>query len=183
MGKKVTIDSATLMNKGLEIIEAHWLFDVPIEKIDVHVHPQSIVHSMVEYIDGAVVAQLGIADMRIPISYALAYPDRLNLTLPALDLFETGQLTFLPPDPDRFPCLELAKRAISIGETMPAVLNAANEVAVDAYLKGELRFAAIPEVVETAMAAHHVHPVITVEDVLKADQWAREKARTLLPAS
>jgi 1-deoxy-D-xylulose-5-phosphate reductoisomerase len=183
MGKKVTIDSATLMNKGLEIIEAHWLFDVPIEKIDVHVHPQSIVHSMVEYIDGAVVAQLGIADMRIPISYALAYPDRLNLTLPALDLFETRQLTFLPPDPDRFPCLELAKRAISIGETMPAVLNAANEVAVDAYLKGKLRFAAIPEVVEMAMAAHHVHPVITAEDVLKADQWAREKARALLPAS
>ena len=183
MGKKVTIDSATLMNKGLEIIEAHWLFDVPIERIDVHVHPESIVHSMVEYIDGAVVAQLGIADMRIPISYALAYPDRLNLTLPTLDLFETGQLTFLPPDPGRFPCLELAKRAISMGETMPAVLNAANEVAVDAYLRRIIKFSAIPEVVEMTMTAHHVYPVITAEDVLKADQWAREKARALLPGS
>jgi 1-deoxy-D-xylulose-5-phosphate reductoisomerase len=183
MGKKVTIDSATLMNKGLEIMEAHWLFGVPMERIDVHIHPQSVVHSMVEYIDGSIVAQMGITDMTIPISYALAYPNRLQLWLPPLDLFEVGTLTFLPPDPNRFPSLELAKQALSEGGTMPAVLNAANEMAVAAYLRGQLGFIEIPKVVETAMKAHQVQQVVTAEDVLRADQWAREKAKTLLPPS
>ena len=126
MGKKITIDSASLMNKGLEVIEAHWLFDVPVEKIVVQIHPQSVVHSMVEYIDGSIVAQMGIADMRIPISYALSFPRRLKLNLPPLDLCQRGALTFLPPDQERFPCLKLAYRSIEIGETMPAILNATN---------------------------------------------------------
>jgi len=148
MGRKVTIDSATLMNKGLEIMEAYWLFDLSVEQIDVQIHPQSIVHSMVEYVDGSVLAQMGIPDMRIPISYALSYPDRLNLDVPSLDLLEVGELTFLPPDPIRFPALELANRAITMGETMPAVLNAANEIAVHAYLKGGVTFTEIPKAVE-----------------------------------
>jgi 1-deoxy-D-xylulose-5-phosphate reductoisomerase len=180
MGKKVTIDSATLMNKGLEIIEAHWLFDIPIERIDVQIHPQSVIHSMVEYVDGSVMAQMGIPDMRIPISYALSYPDRLNLKLPSLNLSEIGELTFFPPDRARFPALELATQAITIGETMPAVLNAANEISVHAYLKGDLKFSQIPKVVEAAMNAHQIQAVQTVDDVLKADQWAREKTKEIL---
>ena len=180
MGKKVTIDSATLMNKGLEIMEAHWLFDVPIERIDVQIHPQSVIHSMVEYADGSVLAQMGIPDMRIPISYALSYPDRLNLDLPSLDLFQVGELTFFPPDRSRFPALELATRAITMGETMPAVLNAANELAVHAYLSGALRFTEIPTVVERAMEAHKIQKAHTVDDVLRADQWAREKVKEIL---
>ncbi len=180
MGRKVTIDSATLMNKGLEIIEAHWLFNIPIERIDVQIHPQSVIHSMVEYVDGSIVAQMGIADMRIPISYALSYPDRLNLKLPSLDLFQVGELTFFPPDRSRFPSLELATRAITVGETMPAVLNAANELAVYAYLRGELKFTEIPEVVEAVTKVHPVQEVQTIDDVLKADQSAREKTREIL---
>ncbi len=180
MGKKVTIDSATLMNKGLEIIEAHWLFGMPIERIDVQIHPQSVIHSMVEYADGSVVAQLGITDMRIPISYALSYPERLKLGLPPLDLCEIGKLTFFPPDPARFPALKLATRAITIGESMPAVLNAANEIAVHAYLKGDLRFIEIPKVVEATMKAHKIQLVQSIDDVLKADQWARGKTKEIL---
>jgi len=180
MGKKVTIDSATLMNKGLEIIEAHWLFDIPIERIDVQIHPQSVIHSMVEYTDGSIVAQLGITDMRIPISYALSYPERLKLELPALDLCKIGELTFFRPDRSRFPTLELATRAITTGETMPAVLNAANELAVNAYLKEELRFTEIPKAIEATMEAHEIQPVRTIDDVLKADQWARGRAREIL---
>jgi 1-deoxy-D-xylulose-5-phosphate reductoisomerase len=180
MGRKVTIDSATLMNKGLEIIEAHWLFDVPIDRIDVQIHPQSVIHSMVEYSDGSVLAQMGIPDMRIPISYALCYPDRLNLDLPRLDLFQIGELTFFPPDRTRFPALELATRAITMGETMPAVLNAANELAVHAYLQRGLRFTEIFNVVERAMDAHQIQKVQTVDDVLRADQWAREKVKEIL---
>ncbi len=180
MGKKVTIDSATLMNKGLEIIEAHWLFDVPIERIDVQIHPQSVIHSMVEYTDGSIMAQLGITDMRIPISYALSYPERLKLELPTLDLCEIGELTFFRPDRSRFPTLELATRAITIGETMPAVLNAANELGVNAFLKGELRFTEIPRTIEATMKAHKIQPVRTIDDVLKADQWARGRAREIL---
>ena len=136
MGKKITIDSASLMNKGLEVIEAHWLFDMPVEKIAVQIHPQSVVHSMVEYIDGSVIAQMGITDMRVPISYALSYPQRLPLNLPRLDLFQKGGLTFMAPDLERYPCLRLAYQSIEIGETMPAVLNAANEVSVNAFLEG-----------------------------------------------
>lgn len=180
MGTKVTIDSATLMNKGLEIMEAHWLFDMPVKRIDVQIHPQSIVHSMVEYVDGSILAQMGIPDMRIPISYALSYPDRLNLNLPSLDLVQVRELTFFPPDRIRFPALELSIRALTIGETMPAVLNAANELAVHAYLKGDLRFTAIPKTVEAVMKAHQIQKVQTVDDVLKTDQWAREQTKEVL---
>jgi 1-deoxy-D-xylulose-5-phosphate reductoisomerase len=180
MGKKITIDSASLMNKGLEVIEAHWLFEVPVEKIDVQIHPQSVVHSMVEYIDGSIVAQMGIADMRIPISYALAYPHRLTLNLPRLDLSQTGALTFLPPDPERFPCLPLAYRSIEIGETMPAILNAANEVAVNAFLEGSIKFTEVPLLISRVMGEHEVKAVHTIEDILRADQWAREKSKSFL---
>jgi 1-deoxy-D-xylulose-5-phosphate reductoisomerase len=180
MGKKITIDSASLMNKGLEVIEAHWLFDIPIEKIVVLIHPQSVVHSMVEYIDGSIVAQMGITDMRIPISYALSYPERLGLNLPSLDLSKSEALTFSHPDSERFPCLKLAYQSIEIGETMPAVLNAVNEVAVNAFLDGTIRFTEIPLLIRQAMESHEIKPVHTVEDILRADQWAREKTRTLL---
>ena len=180
MGKKITIDSASLMNKGLEVIEAHWLFGIPTEKIAVQVHPQSIVHSMVEFIDGSILAQMAIADMRIPISYALAYPHRLPVELPPLDLTRREGLTFLSPDPERFPCLQLAYRSIEIGETMPAVLNAANEAAVHAFLEKRITFTEIPGLIRRVMEEHEVKPVHTVEDVLKADHWAREKAKVIL---
>jgi 1-deoxy-D-xylulose-5-phosphate reductoisomerase len=180
MGKKITIDSASLMNKGLEVIEAHWLFDIPVEKIAVQIHPQSIVHSMVEYIDGSIVAQMGIADMRIPISYALSFPQRLNLKLSPLDLSQSGALTFSSPDPKRFPCLKLAYRSIEIGETMPAVLNAANEIAVSAFLEGSVKFTDIPLLLQRVMEEHEVKSVHTIEDILRADHWARERAKTIL---
>ena len=180
MGKKITIDSASLMNKGLEVIEAHWLFDIPIEKIVVLIHPQSVVHSMVEYIDGSIVAQMGITDMKIPISYALSFPERLHLDLPPLDLSKSEALTFSPPDSERFPCLKLAYQSIEIGETMPAVLNAGNEVAVNAFMDGTIRFTEIPLLIQQVMESHEVKPVHTVEDILRADQWAREKTRALL---
>ncbi len=180
MGKKITIDSASLMNKGLEVIEAHWLFNVPVEKIVVQIHPQCIVHSMVEYIDGSIVAQMGIADMRIPISYALSFPQRLHLSLPRLDLSRREALTFSPPDPDRFPCLQLAYRAIGIGETMPAILSAANEIAVNAFMEGSIKFTHIPLLIEKVMKEHEVKTVHTAEDVLKADRWARERSNFYL---
>jgi 1-deoxy-D-xylulose-5-phosphate reductoisomerase len=180
MGKKITIDSASLMNKGLEVIEAHWLFDIPVEKIAVQIHPQSIVHSMVEYIDGSIVAQMGIADMRIPISYALSFPQRLNLKLSPLDLSQSGALTFSSPDPKRFPCLKLAYRSIEIGETMPAVLNAANEIAVSAFLEGSVKFTDIPLLLQRVMEEHEVKSVHTIEDILRADHWARERVKTIL---
>ena len=180
MGKKITIDSASLMNKGLEVIEAHWLFDIPTEKIAVQIHPQSVVHSMVEYIDGSIVAQMGIADMRIPISYALSFPHRLPLNLPRLDLFQKGGLTFLPPDLERFPCLKLAYRSMEIGETMPAILNAANEIAVNAFLGGSLKFTEVPLLIQRVMEEHDIKSIRTVEDILRADHWARERSRTIL---
>jgi 1-deoxy-D-xylulose-5-phosphate reductoisomerase len=180
MGRKITIDSASLMNKGLEVIEAHWLFDIPVEKIDVQIHPQSVIHSMVEYIDGSIVAQMGITDMRVPISYALSFPHRLHLNLPRLNLFRKGDLTFFPPDPERFPCLTLAYRSIEIGETMPAILNAANEVAVSAFLEGSLKFTDLPLLIQQVMNEHEVKPVQTIEDILRADQWGREKAKAIL---
>ena len=154
MGAKITIDSATLMNKGLEIIEARWLFDVPFERIDVVVHPQSIVHSMVEFVDGSVLAQLGMPDMGIPILYALTYPDRLPCPAPALDLVELGALTFEAPDEAAFPCLALARRAGRAGGAAPLVLNAANEVAVAAFLDGRCGFADIPQADRRALEAH-----------------------------
>jgi 1-deoxy-D-xylulose-5-phosphate reductoisomerase len=180
MGKKITIDSASLMNKGLEVIEAHWLFNIPVEKIVVQIHPQSIVHSMVEYIDGSIVAQMGIADMRIPISYALSFPHRLPLNLPPLNLSQIGGLTFSSPDPERFPCLKLAYQSIEIGETMPAILNAANEIAVNAFLEGSLKFTHLPRLLQRVMEDHEVKSVHTIEDILRADQWARERSKAIL---
>ena len=180
MGRKITVDSASLMNKGLEVIEAHWLFDIPVEKIVVQVHPQSIIHSMVEYIDGSIVSQMGIADMRVPISYALAYPERLSLKLPRLDLPQREGLTFFAPDPQRFPCLKLAYDAIEIGETMPAILNAANEVAVNGFLEGSLPFTKIPTLIQHVMEEHEIKPAHTIENILRADHWARERSKAIL---
>jgi 1-deoxy-D-xylulose-5-phosphate reductoisomerase len=176
MGRKITIDSATLMNKGLEVIEAHWLFGVDADRIDVVIHPQSIVHSMVELTDGSVIAQLGVTDMRLPIQYACSYPDRWETPLPALDLTRAGALEFHEPAHDRFPCLALAYRALRSGGTLPVVLNAANEVAVEAFLDSKLGFTAIPRVIQKTMDAHRVEPVSTIETVRQADRWAREQA-------
>jgi 1-deoxy-D-xylulose-5-phosphate reductoisomerase len=181
MGNKITIDSATLMNKGLEVIEARWLFDLPPERIDVVIHPQSIVHSMVEYQDGSVIAQLGIPDMAIPISYVLAYPERLDLGyLPSLDLAAAGQLSFEQPDVGRFPCLGLAYEALRAGGTVPAVLNGANEVVVAAFLEGGVRFVDIPRVLRDVVDRHTPGPAADVESLLAADRWAREAARARL---
>jgi 1-deoxy-D-xylulose-5-phosphate reductoisomerase len=177
MGRKITIDSATLMNKGLEVIEARWLFDVTADQIDVVIHPQSIVHSLVELIDGSVIAQLGVTDMRLPIQYACSYPDRWDGALPSLDLARAGRLDFLEPPADRFPCLGLAYRALRVGGTLPVVLNAANEIAVAAFLERRLSFMGIPRVVEMAMNAHSVEEVTTLQVVQGADRWAREHAR------
>ena len=177
MGRKITIDSATLMNKGLEVIEAHWLFGVSADRIDVVIHPQSIVHSLVELIDGSVIAQLGVTDMRLPIQYACSYPERWDGSLPSLDLARAGRLEFSDPALDRFPCLGLAYRALRAGGTLPVVLNAANEIAVGAFLDGKLGFMAIPNVIQKAMDAHTAEAVSTLQVVRRADQWAREQAR------
>ena len=176
MGRKITIDSATLMNKGLEVIEAHWLFGVDADRIDVLIHPQSIVHSMVELTDGSVIAQLGVTDMRLPIQYACSYPDRWETQLPTLDLARAGRLEFHEPAHDRFPCLALAYRALRAGGTVPVVLNAANEVAVEAFLDGKLGFTAIPRVIQKTMDVHQIEPVSTIETVRRVDSWAREQA-------
>jgi len=180
MGQKITIDSATMMNKGLEVIEAHWLFGLPGDRISVHIHPQSIVHSMVEYIDGSVIAQLGVPDMKTPIAYALSYPERLPLDLPPLDLCQLGQLTFMEPDSERFPCLDLAYAALAAGGSAPAALNAANEVAVDAFLNGRIRYLGIPELIEEVMSKHQVVVPGSIDDVLQVDQWARREADGIL---
>lgn len=180
MGRKITIDSATMMNKGLEVIEAHWLFDLPAERIDVHIHPESIVHSMVEYVDGAVMAQLGIPDMKTPIAYALSYPERLSLDLPPLDLCRMGRLHFHEPDPGRFRCLELAYQALRSGGTAPAALNAANEVAVEAFLERRLGFLDIADIIEGVLSRHDVCPLSDLEQVLAADSWSRATARELI---
>jgi 1-deoxy-D-xylulose-5-phosphate reductoisomerase len=179
MGKKITIDSATMMNKGLEVIEAKWLFDVDLEQIQVVVHPQSIVHSAVEYEDGAVIAQLGVPDMKVPIQYALTYPKRVANPFPKLDLFEIGNLTFEKPDMQKFKCLALAFKAIKTGGTMPAVLNAANEIAVSKFINEKIAFVDIPELIETTMNAYTVKYNYTLDDVLKADKWAREYTENL----
>jgi 1-deoxy-D-xylulose-5-phosphate reductoisomerase len=180
MGRKITVDSATMMNKGLEVIEAHWLFDIPADQIDVVVHPQSIVHSLVELNDGSVIAQLGVTDMRLPIQYACSYPERWGATLPPLDLTRAGHLEFHPPDLDRFPCLGLAYRALRSGQTLPVVLNAANEVAVEAFLASRLGFTAIPSVIERTMNAHAPASVSTLQAVRQADAWARSHARDMV---
>ena len=175
MGPKITIDSATMMNKGLEVIEAKWLFDVDIDQIDVLIHPQSIVHSMVEYRDGSIINQMGIPDMMIPIAYALAYPRHIKTGLPSLDLVKAGPLSFERPDLERFKCLALALRAASLGGSMPTVLNGANEIAVDAFLNQKIGFLDIPEVIEKTMDAHEVQPIDRIASVMDADAWAREK--------
>ena len=178
MGRKITIDSATLMNKGLEVIEAHWLFDLPPERIDVVIHPQSIVHSMVEYIDGSVLAQMGIPDMAIPISYILAYPDRLPMDhLPSLDLPRAGTLQFAHPDLSKFVCLALAYRALRAGGTAPAVLNGANEVVVAAFLAGQIAFLDIARILTAVLDAHQLSAAKDLETLLAADHWARAAAR------
>ncbi|MDO4301849.1 MAG: 1-deoxy-D-xylulose-5-phosphate reductoisomerase [Clostridia bacterium] len=179
MGKKITIDSATLMNKGLEVIEAKWLFDVDLEQIEVLVHPQSIIHSMVGYEDGAVIAQLGLPDMKVPIQYALTYPERVKNSFPKINFFEHNNLTFERPKADKFPCLPLAYRAIKTGGTMPAVLNAANEIAVGRFINREIGFTDIPKLIEIAMNAYTVKYNYTLDDVLEADAWARNYTKTL----
>lgn len=176
MGAKITIDSASMMNKGLEVIEAKWLFNVDVKKIEVVVHPQSILHSAVEYEDGAVIGQLGVPDMKIPISYALTYPNRINNNFEKLDLFKVGTLTFEKPDMDTFECLSLAYEAIKTGGTMPAVLNAANEIAVAKFLNGECRFTDIPVIIRKAMSAYTVKDKFTLDELLEADKWGRNFA-------
>lgn len=180
MGPKITIDSATLMNKGLEVIEAHWLFGLSYDNIRVLVHPQSIVHGLVEFADGNVLACLSLPDMRLPILYALSYPERLVTRLPRLDLARQRQLTFEEPDMERFPALKLAYAAGRTGGTMPAVLNAANEVAVAAFLDGLISFAQIPVVVEKVMVRHRVVERPELPEILAADRWARSAATDLL---
>jgi 1-deoxy-D-xylulose-5-phosphate reductoisomerase len=179
MGRKITIDSATLMNKGLEVIEAHWLFGVGGGQIDVLIHPQSVVHSMVELTDGSIIAQMGITDMRLPIQYAFSYPDRWAGPLPALDLARAGPLDFAAPDTDAFPCLRLAYRALDAERSLPVVLNAANEIAVALFLDGKLGFTSIADVIARTMEAHRPAEVGTLAAVRGADQHARECAREI----
>ncbi len=176
MGDKITIDSATLMNKGLEVIEARWLFDIDPRLIDIVVHPESIVHSMVEYVDGSVVAQLGVSDMRGPISYAMAFPDRIRLDLPPLDLSRLGRLTFEAPDPVRFPAYGLAYRALEMGGTAPAVLSGADEAAVEAFLAGRCGFTRIAALCDEVLDAHVVEPLRSVGQALEASEWGRRLA-------
>ena len=179
MGWKITIDSATLMNKGLEVIEAHWLFGVRGDQIDVVIHPQSVVHSMVEMTDGSIIAQLGVTDMRMPIQYAFSYPERWAGPLPSLDLVKAGRLDFDEPDTVAFPCLRLAYRALDAERSLPVVLNAANEIAVALFLDGKLGFTAIAGVIEQTMAAHRPAEVGTLATVRAVDLWAREHAREI----
>lgn len=183
MGQKITIDSASMMNKGLEVIEARWLFDTPAEQIAVNIHPQSIIHSMVEYADGCVMAQLGVPDMKAPIAYALTYPERIPTGVRPLDLTELSGLTFLAPDYRRFPALKLAYDALAAGDSMPAVMNAANEVAVEAFLKGKIGFTDIATSIARTMDSHEPRSLATIEEVLSSDLWAREKSRELIGLS
>ncbi len=179
MGRKITIDSATLMNKGLEVIEASWLFGMPPDKVEVVIHPQSVVHSMVEFLDGSVLAQLGVTDMRIPIQYALTYPERWESPLEALDIHKLSMLEFHAPDLERFHCLNLAYSALKSGGTAPAVLNAANEVVVEAFLNDLIGFHDISGIIEKVLSAHTPGDASTLDAVLKADAWARAEAQEL----
>lgn len=180
MGRKVTVDSATMMNKGLEIMETHWLFQAPFDQIDILIHPESIVHSLVEFVDGSVLAQLSLSDMRFAIQYALTYPDRVDGALPYLDLAALGALHFSRPDERRFPCLTLARAAALAGGTMPAVMNAANEVVVQEFLHGRLPFSGIWRVVEQVMDRHVPQKTPDLEAILEADRWARREAAGLI---
>jgi len=180
MGAKITIDSAGLINKGLEIIEAHWLFGVPYEKIEVVIHPQSVIHSMVQYQDGSVLAQLGCPDMRIPIQYAFTYPQRLLNSFPRLNFYELGEISFTKPDLAKFPGLSLAINAGKTGGTMTTVFNGANEAAVEFFLKGRIRFMEIPQIIEKVMLQHNSVKDFQVEDILEIDQWSRRKAEEVM---
>lgn len=180
MGGKVTVDSATLMNKGLEVIEARWLFDIPLSQIDVVIHPESIVHSLVEFVDGSQIAQLGLPDMRLPIQFALTYPERLPRSGPRLSLAETGALHFEPPDTQRFPALRLAREAGTAGQTYPTVLSAADDLAVEAFLMGRLGFVQIAEVVATVLDSHIPIGSLSLESIAAADAWARREASTAI---
>lgn len=180
MGEKITIDSATLVNKGLEVIEAHWLFGLPPSALEVVIHPESIVHSLVEFVDRSVLAQLGVPDMRLPIQYALTYPERLPAPWPRLDLAQVGALHFEPPDPARFPCLRLAYEALAEGGTMPAVLNAANEVAVASFLGEAIPFGKIPHLIESVMTRHATNGSPDLDAILEADRWARATVEAIL---
>lgn len=183
MGPKITIDSATLMNKGLEVIEAHWLFNAPASKIDVVVHPQSVIHSMVEYIDGSVLAQLGNPDMRTPIAYGLGYPDRLSSGVSSLDLLTTARLDFCAPDMERFPCLRIAYEALNIGGTAPAILNAANEIAVEAFLAEKVGFMDIPQIIESVLSNANIENVASIEQLVAVDFAARQAATEMIKIS
>ncbi len=183
MGSKITIDSATLMNKGFEVLEALWLFQLRLEQIEVVVHPQSIVHSMVEFLDGSIIAQMGLPDMFLPIQYALSYPERWDNRYPRLAFNEENlNLNFMPPDKKKFPCLDLAYQAGKIGGTMPAVLNAANEIAVAKFLSRKISFMQIPELLETVMCRHKLLRSSSLEEITIADEWAREEAKKLSSA-
>src|SRR3990167_4314798 len=182
MGTKITIDSATMMNKGLEVMEARWLFDMPAEKIDVVIHPQSVIHSLVEFIDGSVLAQLGVPDMRVPIAYALSYPERIETGVASLNLAQTARLDFFEPDLVRFPSLKIAFDVARKGRTYPAVLNAVNEVAVDAFLKKKISFQRIFQTIDTVVSGHSPRPLSSLEDVLEADRWGRVKGLEALSA-
>lgn len=179
MGRKITIDSATLMNKGLEVIEAHWLFGIPSDRIEVLIHPQSIVHSMVEFVDGSVIAQMSLPDMRLPIQYALFYPQRVSSNNTRLDLSKVAQLTFLEPDSEKFPCLGLAYQALQMGGTAPAALNAANEVAVAAFLAGAIRFTDIQKIVHKTLERQQLRVSPNLDDILNVDKWAKRAAKQL----
>jgi 1-deoxy-D-xylulose-5-phosphate reductoisomerase len=182
MGKKISVDSATLMNKGLEVIEARWLFGVNVDKIDVLIHPEAIIHSMVEFVDGSIIAQLSQTDMRLPIMYAFSYPRRVKSVLPALDFVKLGKFTFSPPDFRKFPCLEMAYEAARKGGSHPAVLNASNEEAVLAFLGGEIKFTKICAIVEKVLSSHKTNEEPSLNEILEIDAWAREKARRIINA-
>ncbi|SFD99331.1 1-deoxy-D-xylulose-5-phosphate reductoisomerase [Nitrosomonas sp. Nm166] len=182
MGQKISVDSATMMNKGLEVIEARWLFDAAPDKIQVVIHPQSVIHSMVAYVDGSVIAQLGNPDMRTPIAHAMGYPDRIDSGVSALDMFKVAHLDFEPPDFKRFPCLGLAYQALTTGGNMPAVLNAANEIAVESFLKRHMAFTSIPAMIEHVMQTVQQEEMATLDDVLRTDTLARDTAREWLAA-
>ncbi|HEX7401525.1 MAG TPA: 1-deoxy-D-xylulose-5-phosphate reductoisomerase [candidate division Zixibacteria bacterium] len=179
MGKKISVDSASLMNKGLEVIEAHWLFDVPPDRIKVVIHPQSIVHSMVEFVDGSVIAQMSVPDMKLPLQYALFYPRRVYSPNTTLDLTKTKQLTFFEPDFDKFPCLKLAYHVLEMGGTAPAVLNSANEAAVNAFLSRQIKFTDIYSLLHKVLIQHQVKLSPSLDDILNADKWGRQKAEEL----
>lgn len=180
MGKKISVDSATLMNKGLEIIEAKWLFGVSVDKIDVLIHPEAIIHSMVEFVDGSIMAQLSQTDMRLPIMYAFSYPGRVKSVLPALDFVKLGKFTFAPPDMKKFPCLGMAREAAKKGGSHPAVLNAANEEAVLAFLGKKIKFTQIPKIIDKVLSKHKTKATPSLDEILQIDAWARERARSLI---